>query len=244
MSDAMTSDIVLKIEKIFDKDTNIYNLIKVGQPVEEGDTLLIAQAGYDEESVNTLLRNLNADDEDDITELGRIPIKSKVTGIVQDIKFFRTVELNELSPTLKKYVSAYEKNIKAKQKEMEEYGTEDAKIATDASGKLPPTGRLKNADNGVLIEIYLTYEDRMSVGDKLIYYSANKGVVKDIFPEGKEPKSSYRPKEKIHSLLAMDSINGRMVSSIQVNGGIYKGLIELSRHCKDILGIKYPDDLF
>lgn len=244
MSDAMTSDIVLKIEKIFDKDTNIYNLIKVGQSVEEGDTLLIAQAGYDEESVNTLLRNLNADDEDDITELGRIPIKSKVTGIVQDIKFFRTVELNELSPTLKKYVSAYEKNIKAKQKEMEEYGAEDAKIATDAIGKLPPTGRLKNADNGVLIEIYLTYEDRMSVGDKLIYYSANKGVVKDIFPEGKEPKSSYRPKEKIHSLLAMDSINGRMVSSIQVNGGIYKGLIELARHCKDILGIKYPDDLF
>ena len=108
--------------------------------------------------------------------------------------------------------------------------------------KLPPTGKLKNAENGVLIEFYLRYEDKMSVGDKLIYYSALKGVIKDIFPEGKEPQVQFRPDEKIHSLLAVGSVNGRMVTSILINGGINKYLIELSRKCKEIAGMKVSID--
>ena len=244
LSDAMTSDIVLQIDKIFDKNTNIYNMVKKGQTIEEGDTLLIAQASYDEEDIKTLLRNLTADEEGDITDLGRIPIKSKVTGIVQDIKIYRTVELDELSPTLKKIVSAYEKDINAKKKEMKQYGIDNIESMMGSTGKLPATGRLKNADNGVLIEFYLKYEDRMSVGDKLIYYSANKGVVKDIFPKGKEPRSEFRPNEKIHTLISKGAIDGRMVCSIMIDGGINKGLVELGRKCKDILGIKYNDNLF
>lgn len=244
LSDSMTSNIVLKIEKVFNKNTNIYNMVEPGQDIEEGDTLFIAQSSFDEEDVNTLLRNLTAEDEDEVTELGRIPIKSKVTGRVEDIKIYRTVELDELSPTLKKICNKYENRIKSKKKEMEKYGAENIDATLGPNGKLEPTGKLKNADDGVLIEIYLTYEDRMSVGDKLIYYSANKGVVKDIFPAGEEPKSEYRPNEKIHSLLASDSINGRMVGSILINGGIGKVMVELARQCKDILGIKYNDNLF
>lgn len=244
LSEAMTSDIILKIEKVFDRNTNIYNMVTAGQEIEEGDTLLIAQAAYEDEDVNTLLRNLTADDEDEITDLGKIPIKSKVTGTVQDIKIFRTVELDELSPTLKKIVTAYEKKINAKKKEMKSYGMENVETILGSTGKLPATGRLKNADNGVLIEFYLKYEDKFSVGDKLIYYSANKGVAKDIFPRGKEPKSEFRPNEKIHTLLSKGSVDGRMVCSIMINGGINKGLIELSRKCKDMLGIKYSNNLF
>lgn len=244
LSEAMTSDIVLKIDKVFDKNTNIYNMVSAGQEIEEGDTLLVAQAAYDDEDVNTLLRNLTADDEEEITDLGKIPIKSKVTGVVQDIKIFRTVELDELSPTLKKAVVAYEKKINEKKKEMKKYGIDNVETIMGSTGKLPATGRLKNVDNGVLIEFYLKYEDKFSVGDKLIYYSANKGVAKDIFPRGKEPRSEYRPNEKIHTLLSKGSVDGRMVCSIMINGGINKGLIELSRKCKDILGIKYSDNLF
>lgn len=244
LSEDMTSDIILKIDKVFDKNTNIYNMVSVGQEIEEGDTLLIAQAAYDEEDVNTLLRNLTVDDEDEVTDLGKIPIKSKVTGVVQDIKIFRTVDIDELSPTLKKIVNAYEKKINAKKKEMKSYDIDNVETIVGSTGKLPATGRLKNADNGVLIEFYLKYEDRFSVGDKLIYYSANKGVAKDIFPRGKEPKSEFRPNEKIHTLLSKGSVDGRMVCSIMINGGILKGVIELSRKCKDILGIKYDDNLF
>ena len=90
----------------------------------------------------------------------------------------------------------------------------------------------------------MKYEDRMSVGDKLIYMSALKGTVKDIFPEGDEPRSKYRPNEKIHSMLAIGSVNGRMVCSVLITAGIYKAMVELSRKTKDILGIPYNDNLF
>ena len=242
----MTSDVVLMCPNhpiILDKNTNVYNLVKKGQKIEEGDTLLIIQRPYDEDDANVLLKNL-VDDPEEITNLGRIPIKSKVTGIVQDIAIYRTVEIDELSPSLKKIVTDYEKDLNKKKKEMKQYGIDNSDFIIGSTSKLPTTGKLKNAADSVVIEIYLKYEDQMKVGDKLIYYSALKGVVKDVFPKGKEPYSEFRPNEKVHSLLSVGSINARMVGSILINGAIYKYLIELSRKCKDILGIKYQDNLF
>ena len=241
MSKYMTADIVLKKEVSLPKGTNVYNMVKKGQAIKEGEPLMIIQNTYDDEDANTLLRNL-VGDEEDITELGRRPIRSKVTGIVQDIVISRTVEKNELSDTLKKIVDNYEKDINRKKKVMKQYNIHK-ETELPSTEKLPATGKLKNSDDGVLIEFYLKYEDKMSVGDKLVYYSALKGVVKDIFPEGKEPTSEFRPNEKIHSLLSIGSVNGRMTCSILINSVINKGLIELSRKVKDILEIPYDDNL-
>lgn len=79
--------------------------------------------------------------------------------------------------------------------------------------------------------------------DKLIYGTAVKGVAKDIFPVGEEPYSEYRKNEKIHALLSIGSINARMVTSVLITTAINKGLIELSRHVKDMADIKYDIDL-
>lgn len=243
MSDAMTSDVVLCKDIHLSKNTNVFNMVKKGQKVEEGETLMIIQTPYDEDDANTLLKNL-ASDEEEITNLGRVPIKSKVTGVIQDIVITRCVDIDELSPSLKKIVTDYEKDIKRRKKEMQQYGAKNIEMTLGSTDKLPPTGKLKNDSDGILIEIYMKYEDRMSVGDKLIYYSALKGVTKDIFPEGDEPRSKYRPNERIDSLLSIGSVNGRMVCSILLVAGINKTLVELSRKTKDILGIKYSDNLF
>lgn len=240
LADDLTHSVVLKVEKVFSKNTNIYNLVKVGQEIEEGDNLLIIQNTFEDDDMNILLKKLAIDSEEDITDLGRIPIKSKVTGIVQDIVMYRTVELDELSESLRKAFIAYEKNIEERKKVMKKYGIDSSSLP--ANYKLAPTGKLKNAEDGVLIEFYLKYEDKMSVGDKLIYYSALKGVVKDVFEEGMEPTSEFRPDEKIHSLLSVGSVNGRMVTSILINGAINKYLIELSRKCKEIAGMKVSID--
>lgn len=239
LANDLTHSVVLKVEKVFSKDTNIFNLVKVGQEIEEGDPLLIIQTPFEEEDTNILLKKLAAD-EDDITDLGRIKIKSKVTGIVQDIVMYRTVEKDELSESLRKAFNDYEKGIIEKKKIMKKYGIDSSRLPADY--KLPPTGKLKNAEDGVLIEFYLKYEDKMSTGDKLIYYSALKGVVKNIFPEGQEPRSEFRPDEKIHSMLSVGSVNGRMVTSILLNGAINKYLIELSRKCKEIAGMNVSVD--
>ena len=102
---------------------------------------------------------------------------------------------------------------------------------------------MKNASDGVLITIYMGYEDKYSIGDKLVYWSANKGVCKDIFPLGEEPYSLDRPNEKLHALVSIASANGRMVTSIQNIGIINRLLIEATRKAKDICGIEYDENL-
>lgn len=240
LANDLTHSVVLKVEKVFSKNTNIYNLAKIGQKIEKGDPLLTIQHAFDEEDSNALLAKLADAEEDDITNFGRQVIKSKVTGVVQDIIMYRTVEKDEMSETLRKTFNEYEKNISERRKVMKKYGIDSSSLPADY--KLDATGKLKGAVDGVLIEFYLKYEDKMSVGDKLIYYSALKGVVKNVFSEGNEPRSSFRPEEKVHSLLSVGSVNGRMVTSILINGAINKYLIELSRKCKDIADIKYSFD--
>ena len=242
LSEAMASDVVLEKEITIPKAANVYNLVKKGQEIHEGDTLMILQNAYDEEDVNMLLKNL-AGSEDEITDLGRIPIKSKVTGVVQDIIIERTVEIDELSPTLKKVVNSYENDIKRKKKAMAQYGIEDENKTLPDTKAMPATGKLKNAYDSVMIRIYLMYHDKFKVGDKLIYGTAVKGVDKDVFPEGLEPYSEYRKNEKIHALLSIGSINARMVTSVLITTAINKGLIELSRKVKEMAGIPYDDNL-
>lgn len=242
LSEAMASDVVLEKEITIPKAANVYNLVKKGQEIHEGDTLMILQNAYDEEDVNMLLKNL-AGSEDEITDLGRIPIKSKVTGVVQDIIIERTVEIDELSPTLKKVVNSYENDIKRKKKAMNQYGIEDENKTLPDTKAMPATGKLKNAYDSVVIRIYLMYHDKFKVGDKLIYGTAVKGVDKDVFPEGLEPYSEYRKNEKIHALLSIGSINARMVTSVLITTAINKGLIELSRKVKEMAGIPYDDNL-
>ena len=242
LSEGMASDIVKEVSLILDKNTNVFNMCKKGQAVNEGDTLLVIQNSYDEEDLTTILRNLSVDS-DNVTELGRKTIKSEVTGWVQDIVIDRTVELDELSPSLKKIVKDYESGINKRKQTMKQYGIEDTnKILRDTKA-LPAIGSLKNAADGIRITIYLKYHDKFSTGDKLIYGTAVKGVCKDIFPKGEEPYSEYRKDEKIHALLSIGSINARMVTSVLITTGINKFLIELSRKCKDMAGIPYDDNL-
>ena len=241
LSKAMTSNIIKKKEINIPKSTNVYNLIKPGTPVEEGDTLMIMQSAFDDDDANILLKNLAGTDEE-ISDLGRIPIKSSVTGWIQDIEVTRTVELEELSESLQKICKQYESKIKKRKSIAKKYGVPDAD-RLGADYKLEATGRMKNAADGVLITIYMGYEDKYSIGDKLVYWSANKGVCKDIFPLGEEPYSLDRPNEKLHALVSIASANGRMVTSIQNIGIINRLLIEASRKAKDICGIEYDENL-
>ena len=242
LSEDLASDVVILAHHggfTIPKDAEIFNLVKKGQDIEEGDELFILQNAYDDEDANALLKALKDDNE--VLSTGRIPIKSHVTGKVQDIIIKRTCELNELSPTLKKIVSDYEKDITNKKKQLKAMGVEDEDINLPATGVLPASGKLKNAVDSIYIEIYLSYHDKFSIGDKLIYGTAVKGVAQKIIPKGLEPRSSYRPEETIDALLSIGSLNARMVTSVQTRGLINKGLIELTRQCKEELGI--PTDL-
>lgn len=236
LSQDLASDVIFCVDVLLPKNTNILSMVEKGQPIQEGEPLVIFQNAFEEEDVNSLLKNLS-DDESAISDLGRISIKSKVTGTVHDIKIYRTVDKDQLSDSIKKQINKLEKNDSQMIKDMKQYGLNYKRY--DTSQTLNTTGKLKNAEDSVYIEFYLKYHDVMSVGDKLIYFSALKGVVQDIFKEGEEPYTDYRPDEPVESILSIASINARMTGGILMNGGINKVLVELDRHIKDIVGLPY-----
>lgn len=242
LSEDLASDVVILEHGrgfVIPKDADIFNMIKKGTAVNEGDELFVLQNAYDDEDANALLRALKSDN--DVLSAGRVSIRAGHTGVVEDIIIKRTVETNELSPTLKKIVTSYEKDITNKKKQLKDLGVEDINHNLPDIGVLPATGKLKNAQDSIYIEIYIKYHDKFSIGDKLIYGAAVKGVDKEIIPTGLEPRSAYRPEESIDALLSIGSLNARMVTSVQTRGLINKGLIELTRQCKEILGL--PTDL-
>lgn len=236
LSEALASEVVtMRDTPPLVKSTNIYHLVKVGDPIQEGEPLIIYQNAFEEEDANLLLKSIT--DEDIVSDLGRVRIKSKYTGVVQDIKIYRTCEIEEMSSTMQKIVKDYEKGIKATRAMYKKYGIPGANML-DPDYVMPQTGKLKNCPDGIVIEFYIKYNDKMSVGDKLVAQSANKGTIKDIFPEGMEPFSENRPDEKIDALFAARSFNARMVTSVFTSGAINKCLIELDRAVKDIMGLE------
>lgn len=238
LSKAMSCD-VIKVRSVYlPKETNIYNVLSKGMHIEEGDIMMSYQTPYESEDLEVLQRNL-AGSEEELSALGRKPVRAECTGTLVDVRIYRTCEISELSPSLKKLVTAYEKPIKAKKAALEKHGIETYQLP--ATYKLPATGKLKNCEDGVYIEFCQQYTDIPAIGDKIVWYSANKGVNKALFPEGEEPYTELRPNEVIDGLITNTSINGRMVCSIGEVGALNKLMIELDRTCKEMLGIPFDD---
>ena len=236
LSNALSSPVTVLKEVNLPKNTNVLKMLKKGDSVQEGDEILIFQNSYDDEDVNALLKTLS-DDLDEITDLGKIPLKSKVTGVIKDIKIYRTCEKDELSPSLKKIVNAVEKESSDISKIAKKNGV-DYVAGLNPTYKLEQTGKVKNLEDGVKIEFYLQYDDTFSIGDKLIYYSAVKGVDKDIFPVGLEPYTDREPDEPIDSFVPLGGISARMVTSIENVVSCNKVFIELDKCIKKKAGIK------
>ena len=235
LADCLGSEVVVEVSKNLPANTNIFNIAKKGDKVQEGDTLMLYQTPFEEKDANDLVKKL-AMTEKEVSELGRIPVKSKVTGVVQDIKLYRTVDYSEMSSSIKKLFKDYEAKNSSIAKEA---AAADNRINLEATEKLPATSKMKNLEGKVRIEFYLKYNDNMGVGDKLVFMSAIKGETKIFFRRGEEPYTDRVPDEIIDSFCPLPSVQHRMVGSVRILTGLYKAVIELTRQMKELMGIKY-----
>ena len=246
LSEKMASEIVLQVDVLMDaKDIDI-QCVEIGKPLHEGEVIMSYRAALEDQDATDIInkmvsKNAGSESKELMDEIGKIKVKSKVTGKLQDIKIYSTIPTSEMSKSLAAFVNKYNAPVDKMKSKLSKLGIDASQYGT--SGVLPAVGKLKHAEGKVLVEFYIKYYDKMSVGDKLVYFSALKGVVKEIFPEGKEPYSEYRPEEKVHSFLPVGSVNARMVTSVLTLGAINKVLIELDRHVKDIMGVKWDPNL-
>lgn len=243
ISDDMSTSVIMMKDVIIGMNANVDHMVNIGDRVTVGDTLVSFETSYDDASMNKFLASIGEELGEDIKNLNKIPIKSKYSGEIVDIKIYTTVELDELSPSLRKIVSNYYAKINARKKQVEKYDKSGSivkagMLMNEAASKLKPgpDGKIKGREvfDGVLIEFYIKYVDSLGVGDKLTYFSALKSVVCEVIDEGYEPYSEFRPDEEISTFVGTSAILARMVPSTIATIIGNKVIVELKRKLQEI----------
>lgn len=244
LSEDLGSDIVMKKPVVLKKNSSIEHMVKVGQKIKAGDELIKFETSYEEDYLNNLLADIGEDLQEEIKSYGKKPIKSKYTGEIIDIQVFHTVELDELSPSLRKVVEEHNKRVNSRKKVLEKYSNDGdnnvykcGMLFNTASGKVTTKdGKIHGeyVGEGVLIEFYIKYQDIAGIGDKFANFTALKSIVGDVIPEGEEPFSLSRPDEEISTFIPPGAILARMTPSIILTMLGNKTLVELKRKLQDI----------
>lgn len=243
MSKDLSSDVVIMKDVVLGKNANVGKMVKEGDTVNVGDLLISFESSHDDPSINKFLDSLGDDIADDIKSITSVPIKSKIAGTIETIKIYSTVDLDELSPSLKKIVSQYYAKINKKKRVLSKYDKSEGVVKagtllTEATTKLTPSsdGKIKGKEvfDGVLIEFYIRYTDELKKGDKITYFSALKSIAGELIKEGYEPYSEFRPEEEISSFVGPSAVLARQTPSIIFTMFGNKVLVELKRKLEEI----------
>lgn len=243
LSREMATEVVMQKQAVLGPNTNVDYMIKIGESVQNGDELIRFEKSFNEETINQLLFNVGDEFKEDIIMSGKDKVKSKYSGIIQDIKVYCTVELEELSPSLRQIVSQYYNKINSKKKLLEKYDKSGSVVKcnmlfNEPTGKVEPNGngvfRGAKVNEGVIIEFYIKVHDEVGIGDKIVFFSALKSIVGSVIPEGQEAYTLFRPNEGIDAVLSCNSLIARGVTSAPKMIMSNKLMVELSRKLKEI----------
>ena len=222
LSKKLGTQICMEETAIIGKNGNVDYIVKKGQEVGVNDPLIIYDQSSDDASFNKMLAHIGKDLKEEITGMGKVPVKSKYAGVIEDIKIYATVDTKEMSPSLRKIVEGYYSEIRARDAVIKKHykGANPNGFAfMERAEKIEPTqdGKIMGikVGEGVLIRFFIKYQDNLSIGDKLVHFAAVKCVNGEMVPKGLEPYSLDHPEEEISSTFAPAAILSRMVPSIK-----------------------------
>lgn len=225
------------------KNATVDYIAKVGDHINIGDTLIQFDTSFEDDELNKMLRTISDELKEGVLEDSRNDIKSKRAGVIEDIKIYSTVELEEMSPSLQKIVGQYYQTINKKKKLLEKYDPEGTLVKcgvlfNQTTKKISPNkyGVIlgEKVEDSILFEFYIKHAEILEVGSKMAYYTGIKTVIGEVLPEGMEPYSEFRKDEEISSTISSNSILARMTPSIVLVTFGNKCLLELKRSLEDL----------
>lgn len=244
----MSTKITRQKRVILSRFANIKYIAKIGQQLKANDPILTFDDTEDEFS-SQLLQSIAEEegDEDEIIATGA-PVISKTDGVIKDIYIYYTIPLEEMTPSMRKVVEAYDKQAKTRSRTLSKYIN-----PTDANTKIKPAeqlipdsqGKVKGVSvgDGVIIDFYIEYLDIMAPGDKSTKFSPLKATCSFVIPQGLEPYTDFNPERKIDTSLACVGVYKRMCLDFVKVGGMTKFLVEMKRIHKNKYGEKIKEEL-
>ena len=236
LSKDMSTKVTMRKALALDVNANIDYIVKEGQKIKTGEPLCIFEKSFEDKSINDLLDKIGSELGEEISDISKNSIHSKYTGGIAKINIYYNREISEFTPSVQKILKDYIKSYQNKLKIIN-----SNKAFRDSSNiTLPPVekingNKIKGEDiDGILIEFFIEYEDELSVGDKISFYTSLKTIICDIIKKGEEPISEYHKDEIIEAILSPISIAGRQTADIYYAMFSNKALIELKRQIKEI----------
>lgn len=228
-SEKLSVNMSEEVRCTLNKSTYVYDMVKVGDKVSTGDALIRFDQTHDDPSTQAyfdqLRKTLSEEELASFVDSNVTTKKSEYTGTITDIKITCTVELEELSPSLRKIVSEYYKKLEKRNKFLAKYSNDGdnnyyraGDIIYETAEKVNPDlqGKIKGSyvGEGVLIEFFVTYKDKLAKGDKFTSEFALKGINSHVIEPGYEPYSETAPDEPIDLIIAPLSLSARKVTAI------------------------------
>jgi hypothetical protein len=232
-ADAMTSDITMQKSITLGVNTNVLQMVKKGQEIKSGEPLLTFEHSFEDAATAKLFDNIHSDDLTVFQDLSKNVVKSKYTGVIEDIVIYYNKPIEEMTPSLQKILKGYIKEVEKKEKVVK-----DSSVIMKNTRMIEGT-KIKGQDvDGILIEIYVTYKDVLSVGDKVSFETALKTIVSTVVPEDEAPQSDHRPNNKIQAQVTPLSFVSRMTVDVIDKMYLNKILMELKFLTADIYNSK------
>ena len=226
LSEKLAVQAIMKKDAVLEANTYVESIVKIGDHVSIGDPLMVFDPDSGDPEVAKFLQEYSKGGgiSEALVQTGKSIIKSPLSGEITDIEIWRTVDMEDLSPSLAKIVGDYNKRISAKAKFLDKYKNEGdndyykcSQIMTHTTEKVDAKfGKVMGlqVDEGVIIRFHIKHKDVIKKGDKVSNFCAMKGVTSHIMPEGQEPWSEFRPDEEISAIVAPLSISARKTPSI------------------------------
>ncbi len=244
LAERMETSIVYQENGKFKRNNIIIDMVKIGDHVNIGDTLISFGISTEDDELTKYLSKLSEENASLLKEESNSEIKTNHAGEVIDIKVYTLLEPSNLSPSLGRVVQQYFDKGISKKEYLNKFDGSDSIVKagymlTDSTQPIVDRYNSIKGNKGidVLIEIYIEHKDVMGVGDKIALYGPNKQIVSEVIPKGWEPYSEFRPDEEISVLTSPGTIARRMTPSIIPIGAAMKCMIELKRKIKS--EIKY-----
>ena len=185
LCDASVAEITVHRTVALAPKANLSKIAKVGDKVSPNSALAVFENITDDAAAGELLNLVGKEFEESIHDLTTNVIKSKYDGEVSELRVYYNYELDQFSPSIRKFINRLEKEASERANAVGIHKAgEPVRINKP---EFVTTDKIHGeAIDGILVEFYIKTVDRPGVGDK---YSINacKGIVAKVFEPGENP---------------------------------------------------------
>jgi hypothetical protein len=234
MAKKMSNPIIKRKQLAIGINANIIKMVKVGDYVRAGDSLMLFEDEENAKETTELLEAMGEVDEEAMADLFYHSPKANGSGKINKIEIYWSEDPDKMSNSCKALVNNYIKEVKKRIAFEETHTGAKSKLRYNLTKTALNNHRINGAvipeDQGILIEFFIEHVDDMASGWKLSFQPAVKSIIAQVTPESLDP---YTENGDLDGVVGVISVSARQVNSTYLIGSAGKILHDMTKKIAD-----------